>query len=225
MKKKTVAVLGLGLFGTSVARTLAKHDYEVIAMDKDMECVENVADTVDHVVQADFTKLEQLEAVDIGSADVAVIASGERLESAIMAILNLKKLGVQRVIVKTKNMDYYEVLKKVGADRVVLPEVEMGRRLGNEIAKNSIIDSLKLDDKYNIVEIHALSKWWGKSISQLNMRQAYGFNILAMKRQKDQEFEIMISPDYLVSQGDLFVVLVEETDLDRFSELEDNENY
>lgn len=223
--KKTVAVLGLGLFGTSVARTLAKHDYEVIAMDRDMDCVENVADIVDHVVQADFTKLEQLEAVDVGSVDVAVVASGERLEAAILAILHLKKLGVPRVIVKTKNMDYYEVLKKVGADRVVLPEVEMGRRLGNEIAKNSIIDSLRLDDKYNIVEIHAISKWWGKSIKDLDLRKVYGFNILAMKREKDQEFEIMISPDYIVKQGDLFVVLVEEKDLDRYSILEESEKF
>ncbi len=223
MEKKTVAVLGLGLFGTSVARTLAKHHHDVIAMDKDMSCVENVMDIVGHAVQADFTKIEQLEAVDIESVDVAVVATGERLESTIMAILNLKKLGVKRVIVKTKNMDYYEVLKKVGADRIVLPEVEMGRRLGNEIAKNSIIDSLKIDDKYNIVEIHAIQKWHGKSISQLNMRQVYGFNILGMKRQNSQEFQLLVSPEYVVQEGDLFVVLVEEQDLNKYKDLEESE--
>ncbi|CAM3601946.1 TrkA family potassium uptake protein [Erysipelothrix urinaevulpis] len=221
MEKKTVAVLGLGLFGTSVARTLGRHHHDVIAMDRNMTCVEGVMDIVGHAVQGDFTKLEQLEAADIGSADVAVVATGERLEDTIMGILNLKKLGVQTVIVKTKNRDYYEVLKKVGADRIVLPEVEMGRRLGNEIAKNSIIDSLKIDDKYNIVEIHAIGKWHGKSISQLNMRQVYGFNILGMKRQNSQEFQILIQPDYVIQEGDLFVVLVEEQDLEKYKELEE----
>lgn len=221
MDKKIVAILGLGLFGSSVARTLARHKHDVIAIDKDMSRVEDIMDSVGHAIQADFSKLEQLEAADIGSVDVAVVATGERLESAIMAILNLKKLGVESVIVKTKNMDYYEVLKKVGADRVVLPEVEMGRRLGNEISKNSIIDSLKIDDRYNIVEIHSIPEWYGKSISDLNMRQAYGFNILAMKQEKSQEFQILVQPDYIIRPGDLFVVMVEEQDLEKYNKLEE----
>ena len=136
MTNKTVAILGLGLFGASIAKTLARHKVDVIAMDSKMERVEEVANLVEHAVQADFTKLEQLEAADVANADIAIIASGERLESTILGVLNLKKLGCKHVIVKTKNMDYYEVLKKVGADRVVLPEVEMGKRLANEIAKH-----------------------------------------------------------------------------------------
>lgn len=223
--KRTVAVLGLGLFGTSIARTLAHHGHDVIAIDKDMERVEGVTDVVDHAVKADFTKFEQMEALDLERVEVAVVASGEKLEAAIMAILNLQKLGVPRIIVKTKNRDYYEVLKKVGADRVVLPEVEMGRRLGNEIAKNSIIDSLRIDDRYNIAEIHALEEWEGKTIADLNLRQDYGFNILAMKGHKEREFNIMIKPDYIVETGDLFVVLVEEQDLQRFNDEEEERHY
>ena len=222
MKKQNVAVLGLGLFGSSVARTLARHHLDEIAMDREMSRVEDVMDLIGHAVQGDFTKLDQLEAAGIGDVDVAIVATGERLESTIMAILNLKKLGVPKVIVKTKNMDYYEVLKKVGADRIVLPEVEMGRRLGNEISKNSIIESLKIDDKYNIVEIHAIDSWIGKTIRALNMRQVYGFNILGMKSEKSQEFQMIVKPDYIIREGDLFVVLVEEADLEKFNELEES---
>ncbi|WP_331836844.1 TrkA family potassium uptake protein [Erysipelothrix piscisicarius] len=196
MTNKTVAILGLGLFGASIAKTLARHKVDVIAMDSKMERVEEVANLVEHAVQADFTKLEQLEAADVANADIAIIASGERLESTILGVLNLKKLGCKHVIVKTKNMDYYEVLKKVGADRVVLPEVEMGKRLANEIAKHSVIDALRIDDRYNIVEIHALSSWYGKSINDLNLRQEYGFNILGMKCDNNQEFQILVSPEY-----------------------------
>ncbi|MBK2402665.1 MULTISPECIES: potassium channel family protein [unclassified Erysipelothrix] len=222
MTNKTVAILGLGLFGASIAKTLARHKVDVIAMDSKMERVEEVANLVEHAVQADFTKLEQLEAADVANADIAIIASGERLESTILGVLNLKKLGCKHVIVKTKNMDYYEVLKKVGADRVVLPEVEMGKRLANEIAKHSVIDALRIDDRYNIVEIHALSSWYGKSINDLNLRQEYGFNILGMKCDNNQEFQILVSPEYKVREGDLFFVLVEEKDLQRFNDLEDH---
>ncbi|UPU39892.1 TrkA family potassium uptake protein [Erysipelothrix sp. Poltava] len=144
------------------------------------------------------------------------------MESTILGVLNLKKLGCKHVIVKTKNMDYYEVLKKVGADRVVLPEVEMGKRLANEIAKHSVIDALRIDDRYNIVEIHALSSWYGRSINDLNLRQEYGFNILGMKCDNNQEFQILVSPEYKVREGDLFFVLVEEKDLQRFNDLEDH---
>ncbi|AGN25376.1 TrkA family potassium uptake protein [Erysipelothrix rhusiopathiae] len=222
MTNKTVAILGLGLFGASIAKTLARHKVDVIAMDSKMERVEEVANLVEHAVQADFTKLEQLEAADVANADIAIIASGERLESTILGVLNLKKLGCKHVIVKTKNMDYYEVLKKVGADRVVLPEVEMGKRLANEIAKHSVIDALRIDDRYNIVEIHALSSWYGRSINDLNLRQEYGFNILGMKCDNNQEFQILVSPEYKVREGDLFFVLVEEKDLQRFNDLEDH---
>lgn len=219
MENKTVAILGLGLFGASIARTLAKQDVEVIAMDKNMERVEEVMDYVEHAVQADFTKFDQLLAAGVESADVAVIASGERLETSIMGVLNLKKLGIATVIVKTKNADYHEVLVKVGADRVLLPEVEMGKRLANELAQHSIIDSFKIDDQYNIVEIHALSSWCGKTLDAADLRNNYGFNVLAMRSCKSKEFTIQIDPEMIINEGDLFVVLVDEAGLDKFNQL------
>lgn len=222
MINKTVAVLGLGLFGASVAKTLARHQVQVIAIDQKMARVEEVAGHVDHAVSGDFTKYEVLEAADVAQADIGIVASGERLEDTIMGVLNLKKLGVQHVIVKTKNTEYLEVLKKVGADRVVLPEVEMGKRLGNEIAKHSIIDAFRIDDNYNIAEIHPLTNWVGKKISDLNLRQEFGFNIVALKCSDIQGLKIMIDPDYIVKDGDLFFVLVEEADLDRFNNLDEN---
>lgn len=221
MKNKTVAILGLGLFGASVARTLASQAVDVIAVDKNMERVEEVMDLVEHAVQGDFTKIEHLRDAGIGEAEIAVVASGERLESTIMAVLNLKKLGVKEVIVKTKNVDYLEVLKKVGASRVLLPEVEMGKRLANEIAKHSIIDTFEIDDRNNIVEIHALNSWVGKSIQEADLRAHYGFNILAMKNTNMTSMNTGVDPLYIIKEGDLFVVLVDVDDLERFNDLND----
>ena len=218
MKNKTVAILGLGLFGASVAKTLANQEVEVIAMDKNMERVEEVMDHVEQAVQGDFTKYDQLVSAGVDAADVAIIASGERLETSIMGVLNLKKLGVAEVIVKTKNKDYLEVLRKVGADRVLLPEVESGMRLANELAEHSIIDSFQIDDNHNIVEMHALTSWCGKSLEKLNLRANYGFNVLAVKTDKLQEFSIVIDPKMIIREGYLFVVLVDEAGLAKFNE-------
>lgn len=217
MKNKTVAILGLGLFGASIARTLADQEVDVIAIDRSMERVEEVMEHVELAIQADYTKYDQLLAAGVDTCDVAIIASGERLETSIMGVLTLKKLGVKEVIVKTKNKDYYEVLIKVGADRVVLPEVEMGKRLANELAEHSIIDSFKIDDNYNIVEIHSLNEWNGKTLDQLDLRNKYGFNVLAIKSGNQTEFTTIIQPDMVINEGDLFVVLVNEIDYAKFN--------
>ena len=123
---RTIGVLGLGLFGTSVARTLARGNVDVIAMDMNMDHVEEVVNEVAVAVQGDFTKLDQLAEAGFGDCDEIIIASAERLENSILAILNLKKLNIDNITVKTKNKEYREVLLKVGATRVILPEVEMG---------------------------------------------------------------------------------------------------
>lgn len=214
--KKTVAILGLGLFGASVAKSLAKQDVDVIAIDSNMERVEEVMEWVEHAVKGDFTKVDHLIEAGVDGADIAIIASGERLESSIMAILNLKKIGVQEVLVKTKNADYLEVLKKVGADRVLLPEVEMGKRVANEIAKHSIIDTLAIDENYNIAEVHPLKEWIGKTLQDADIRNRYGFNVLAIKIEGSNNMETRILPDRVILEGDLFVVLSDNEDLEKF---------
>lgn len=214
--KKTVAILGLGLFGASVAKSLAKQDVDVIAIDSNMERVEEVMEWVEHAVKGDFTKVDHLIEAGVDGADIAIIASGERLESSILAILNLKKIGVQEVVVKTKNGDYLEVLKKVGADRVLLPEVEMGKRVANEIAKHSIIDTLAIDENYNIAEVHPLKEWIGKTLQDADIRNRYGFNVLAIKIEGSNNMETRILPDRVILEGDLFVVLSDNEDLEKF---------
>lgn len=218
--KKTVAILGLGLFGASVAKTLARQEVDVIAIDSNMERVEEVMDYVEHAVKGDFTKIDHLTQAGVDGADIAIIASGERLESSIMAVLNLKKIGVKEVIVKTKNADYLEVLKKVGADRVLLPEVEIGKRIANEIAKHSIIDSLAIDENYNIIEVHPLKEWIGKTFHEADLRNRYGFNVLAIKEVGTNKMETRIVPDRIISDGDLFVVLADSEDIELFDKID-----
>ena len=206
---KTIAVLGLGLFGSAVARNLAQSGVEVIAVDLNMDHVDEVLDCVYHAVQADFTKIDQLKAAGVESADIAIVATGEKLEVTILGIMNLKKLGIQEVIVKTKNISYKEVLLKVGATRVILPEVEMGIRLANELSATSVLDSFELDEKYHLVEINVMESWIGKSINELDLRNIHGMNIIAMKTQKSDNYNPQVDPEYIVKEGDIFLLFSE----------------
>lgn len=206
---KTIAVLGLGLFGSAVARNLAQSGVEVIAIDLNMDHVDEVLDCVYHAVQADFTKIDQLKAAGVESADIAIVATGEKLEVTILGIMNLKKLGIQEVIVKTKNISYKEVLLKVGATRVILPEVEMGIRLANELSATSVLDSFEIDEKYHLVEINVMESWIGKSINELDLRNTHGMNIIAMKTQKSDNYNPQVDPEYIVKEGDIFLLFSE----------------
>lgn len=206
---KTVAVLGLGLFGSALAKTLARDGVDVIAVDSKMDHVEEVMLDVEMPVQADFTKIDQLIEVGVKDADIAVIAAGERLENTIIGIMNLKKLGIKEVIVKTKNKDYKEVLLKVGATRVILPESEMGIRLAHEISNATVIDHLALDENYHILELNVLREWIGKALYKLDIRKNYGYNILAIKSVNDSQYNLQVSPAYVFEKGDTILVLSE----------------
>lgn len=204
-KNNTIGVLGLGLFGTSIARTLAQNNVDVIAMDLNMDHVEEVVDEVDIAVQGDFTKLDQLAEAGFGDCDEVVVASAEKLENAILAILNLRKLGVKNITVKTKNKDYREVLMKVGATRVILPEVEMGVQVANMLTNPTVHELMSLDNRYNIIEFPANKLWVGKSIIEIDFRNQYNTNIIAIQPQNSTDYTIEFQPSYTVTEGDIFI--------------------
>lgn len=205
MQRKTIGVLGLGLFGSSVAKTLAENNIDVIAMDSNMDRVEEIVDLVGVSIQGDFTKVNQLQDAGFAECDEVVIASAEKLEDTILAILNLKKLDVPLITAKTKNEDYREVLEMVGATRVILPEVEMGVQMGTTLSNPIVSELIKLDDCYNVIEFQVQEAWIGQTIVQIDFRNNYNTNIIAIRPEKTHEFDIEFGPDYEVSEGDLFL--------------------
>lgn len=212
--KRSVAVLGLGLFGRSVAKSLALQGSHVIAIDINMDNVEEVMDSVEQSVQADFTKLDQLKQAGVSGCDVGIVATGEKLEVSILGVMNLRELGVSEVIVKTKKIEYAEVLMKVGATRVVLPEIEVGEKLASELSNPHVLDVFQLDDKYEILELKAMNPWVGKTIRDLDIRTRYGINIIALKAEYANSYTIRIEPSHIISAQDVFVVLAEKNDFE-----------
>jgi trk system potassium uptake protein len=209
MKKKIYAVLGLGIFGSTVAKTLSEYNFDVIALDKDISCVDRVSEFVTQAVLADFTDIEQLRAIGVGDCDVAIVATGSRLEESIMAIMNLRDLGVPYILAKAKNKTYREILLKIGADKVVRPEKEMGERVAKQLLSRNVVDMIDIDDNYSVVEMHAPVKWINKSLKELELRNNYGINVLGIRKAQGARLSISPGPDYIIEETDQLLVIAE----------------
>lgn len=208
---KQFVVIGCGRFGSSVAENLYNLGHDVMAIDYSQETVQNLSDKVTHVVQADATDEHALKSLGIRNFDVAIITIGSNIQSSIMTTLIVKELGVKYVVAKAQNEVHAKVLYKIGADRVVFPERDMGMRVAHNLVASNILDYIELSPEYSIMEITALKEWNKKSLSNLNIRSKYGINIVAIK----QEDNIKISPNAqdIIHEGDILVVIGRNNDL------------
>ena len=152
-KNKQFAVIGLGRFGVSVARTLFKGGYEVLAIDSNEERVQKISSEVTHVVQADTTDENALKALGIRNFDVVVVAIGEDVQANVLTTLLLKELGVNYIVAKAKNELHGKMLEKIGADRVVYPERDMGQRVAHNLVSTNVLDYIELSPDLSLVEV------------------------------------------------------------------------
>ncbi|AOT68808.1 potassium channel family protein [Geosporobacter ferrireducens] len=210
---KQFAVIGCGRFGSSVARTLYGLGYDVLAIDENEDVIQNISDSVTHAVQADATDEASVKSLGIRNFDVAVITIGSDIQSSILITLIVKELGVKYVVAKAQNELHAKVLYKIGADRVVFPERDMGVRVAHNLVSSNILDYIELAPDYSIVEISALKDWEGKTLSELNMRAKYGINVMAIKHGA----EINISPNALdiIRKDDVLVVIGHNDDVQK----------
>lgn len=205
MKKKQFVVIGLGRFGSSIAKTLYSLGNDVLAIDADEDIIQNIADSVTHAVQADATDENSLRTLGISNFDVAVVTIGSNVQASIMAALLAKDLGVKYILTKAHNELHAKVLKKIGVDRVIFPERDMGVRVAHNLVSTNILDYIELSSNYSIAEIASPQEWHGKTLKQLNMRSKYGINVMAIK--KNDEVNILPSADGIVEQGDIVVAI------------------
>lgn len=205
MAKKQFVVIGLGRFGTSVAKTLYSLGNDVLAIDVDEETVQNISDSVTHSVQADATDENTLRSLGIRNFDVAVVTIGSDLQSSVMVTLLLKELGVEHIIAKANSEIHAKVLYKIGADRVVLPERDMGVRVAHNLVSSNILDYIELSPDYSIAEIANPKAWQGKTLQELNLRANFGINIVAVK--KDNDINVSPMADDKLEAGDVIVAI------------------
>lgn len=219
-KRRTYLVLGLGIFGSTISKELTKYNQDVIALDLDMTCVERMSDLIAQAVCCDFTDIEQLKAIGIDNVDVAIVATGSHLEESILAIMNLRQLGVPYVLAKAKNRRYGEILKKIGADRVVMPEKETGLRMAKALLAWNIVELIDLDDEYSIMEVKAPDSWVGKTLLDLKLRSSMGINVLGIRSGEDQHLTVTPNPTFKISASDKLLVVADKSIFENYEDLE-----
>jgi len=221
MKSKQFIVIGLGKFGQSVAKTLYQLGYDVLAVDDDEAIVQEISDQVTHAVQMDATDEYSLRTLGIRNFDVAVVSIGTNVQSSIMVTLNLKEAGVKKVIAKGNNEMHAKLLTKIGADRVILPEADMGVRVAHNLVSSNILDFIELSPDYSIVEISAPTQWQGKNIKDLDARAKYGINIMAIKT--DSNINISPMATDIIGKEDILVVIGSIEDLAKIESMTAND--
>ena len=210
---KSYIVIGLGRFGTEVARRLHELGCEVLAVDSRSELVQQVSVDVTHAVVADARDKDVLRALGARNFDCAVVAIGGSLADSVLATMNLKELGVPRLVCKAHDETHRQVLLKLGADQVVIPEQEHACRLARSLSSYNVLDYIELSDDYGIVEVPAPKNWVGKSLKELNVRAKLGVNILAVKQ--DGNINVSPSADYVIAARDVMVVLGDNKALEK----------
>lgn len=217
-KRKTYVILGLGVFGSTLARDLSLYNQDVIAIDRDMEAVERVSEFVANSVCLDFTDPDELKAAGVDGADVAIVATGSLLEESVLGILNLKDLGIPKIIAKAKNSRFSEVFRKIGADVVVSPEKEIARKYAKQLVSGDILELFDIDSTHSIFDMNVKKEWIGKDLITLNLRARLNLNVIGVRR--DGILNLSPDPKDPFREGDQVLVI---GDNDMFKKIDDIE--
>ncbi|MGZ7441049.1 potassium channel family protein [Paenibacillus sp. TH7-28] len=209
--KKQFAVIGMGRFGLSVATALSNMGLDVLAIDADEHRTQLVANLVTHAVSADSTDEEALRALGIRNFDVVVVAIGEDIQASILTTLILKDLGSPLIVVKAQNELHGKVLQKIGADKVIYPERDMGLRVAHHLTSPNVLDYIELSDEYSIVEMRVSAEMVGKNLIELDIRAQFGCNVMAIKR--GARMNISPSAAERLTTDDVLVIVGEKNDL------------
>jgi len=216
---KQFIVLGLGRFGSAVATTLAEMGHEVLGVDTDVERINDLKNKITEVVQADISDEKVLTELGAKNFDAAIVGVGSNLESSILTTIILKEMGVKYIIAKAQNNFHAKVLEKIGVDKIVFPERDMGIRIARSLIAPNIKDYIELEPDYSVIEIEAPSDFEDKTLSELDLRNKYGINVLAIKR--DNNFNISPHAKDVIKKGD-FLIVIGETE--KITKLVNNSN-
>ena len=219
MSDRTIGILGLGIFGSSVLAALAKHDVNIIAIDNHEERINQFEPVLVRGVVGDITDEDLLLSAGIDTCDTVVVATGENLESSVLAVMHCKSLGVPTIIAKVKSHTAKKVLEKIGADSVISPEYEMGRSLAQTILFNNSVDVFQLDKNVSIVEMKIPASWVGKGLSQLNLRGRYNLNILGFRDYENAPLDVQFGPNDLLKADSYIMAVINNQYLDTLASL------
>ncbi len=211
--KYDIAIIGLGTFGFELAVRLAEEGHGILAIDIDEKKINAIKDFVPVAVQADVTDKDVLEKLEIDKFDKVIFGMSNALETIILAITHMKKMKVKYIIGKANTYIKKEILLKIGADKVVLPEISTAIRLADKITHPTILEKYDLDAKNSLLEVEIPNKFIGKTLSELDLRRKHGINVV-MKKDKSRT-EVISNPNIEFIQGDIVFVIGSATVIEK----------
>lgn len=214
---KSYMIIGLGRFGSGLAKNLTQLGAEVLAMDVRADLVQQLSSEVTHAVVGDGQDKEVLRALGARNFDCAVVAIGDNLAASVLTVMNLKELGIPHLVCKARDETYSRVLQKLGVDQVVIPELEQAQRLARILQSHNVLDYIELSSDYGILEVPTPKSWAGRTIRELNVRAKMDINIIAVKNGETT----MVSPsaDYRIRSEDVLAVLGDMAALEAMQKL------
>lgn len=212
-KNQEFAVLGLGRFGSSLAKTLVERGHTVLGVDRDSALVQQYADEITQTVSFDITDEDALNEMDIASYDTVVVAMGTNFEASVMSTVALKAIGVKNVVCKAATVRQRDILLRVGADRVVLPEHESGTRLAHELSAPGILDQIRLNATTVVTELRLPLRCADRRLGDLSLERDYGISVVAVAR---EDGYVACPPGtYELCEGDVLIVIGPEAEIVR----------
>lgn len=210
---KQFMVIGCGRFGSSVATTLFNLGHEVMVIDIDEERIQDIADESTYAIQADVSDENVLKELGIGNFDVVIVSISSNYQASIMATLIAKELGVKKVVAKAHDSLHGKVLAKIGADKIVHPERDMGVRVAHNLVSSNILDFIELSPDYSILEVTALKEWINQPLKDLKLPARHGINVMAIKGARG----INVSPygENIIHKGDILVIIGNTEDIEK----------
>lgn len=214
MPKKSFAVIGMGRFGQSVVKELIRQDVDVLVIDKDPERIAKMSKIATHAVTLDTTDVQALKEVGINSIDHVVVAIGKELQSSILTTLILKDLGVEKVTVKVQDDNHAKVVEKLGADEIIQPEQQSGKRLASKIVSDNVLDYIDLNESHSFIVVNATPKIIGTTLINLDVRNKFKINIVAIRSGGDI---IIPNADSVIEQDEQLLLIGSNADLSKFN--------
>lgn len=213
-----IVVIGLGRFGSHVARTLHRSGDEVLAIDSDPEQVERIKEDCSRAIVLDGRDKDRLEALGIADFDVAVVSLGELIDVSALIALHLKELGVPRIVTKAGSEDHGKLLSLIGVEQVVYPEQEAAERLARRLHDPNLMDFIPLGDAYSIEEIATPDDFVGKTLAELRLRNRFGVQVLGIRDALTDRLDLNPGPQIRLKPSDALLILGRNDELRRLVE-------
>jgi trk system potassium uptake protein TrkA len=212
---KRVVVVGLGIFGSQLARQLFEKGIEVIAIDKNRDVVQKIRDHSTKAVVADATDKDVLESIGIDAGDTVVISFGEDLSASTLLTLYLKEMKVREIFVKVPNEDYKRILLKVGASEAIIPEREMANKVARSIISPNVLEYLPISEDYTICELAPPTAFIGKSLAELDLRKKYQLQVIAIRDVLSESMQLVPRASSIIKDSDVLVIIGREEDIQK----------